>query len=1172
MQTATSPCATPRAAVAAAPTSAARGHASRRGLTDGVVAWAKSGPPASAIVSGVARLWARSWRGSRCGLGLALLLTPALALASGPDAMPPAWAIVGVAHTPGETLAVAHLDIDWQAYGRPDVDELDLEAASRHLTLALSDSGVRAVRLVARPFASNDGAERDLLTLLAPIEPPPQRPWELPGAVAPDDGGAHPPRPGALAAPQPALVGAMHPGVVGALSGRTVYLSPGHGLFWADSLKRWATQRGNNHDIVEDFVNAEGALHYLEPLLRNAGAQVIGVRELDHNPRQAIVDDGDAAPTAGAGGYQEQGTWKAGASKGFANGKAPYKGSVNPFALGGYRMTTVVQGAPTASAMFVPLVPKSGLYQVKVGWTAGGNRSKDAHFEVIHRGGSAHIRVDQSRHGESWWPLGTFAFAAGDDPTKGAILLHNDTLMAASGQVVVADVVRLGGGMEEIERGTGKPPAAAPTTLRPRWESCARYYTQYSGAPATVWDSSTADNNDDVTSRSRYAGWHHEPPDDAVYLSWHSNAPDPARGTSTYVYGPNPPNGSKNFAATKGSVEFGGWLQKSIIADIHAEIDPKWKDRGFYSAYFGEVNPTHNPDMPAALVESAFHSTKADADYLREPRFRHLLSRAMVKAIIRYFAERDGKVPVIPPESPRAVRAHVGGDGAAFAVHWLAPATGGANGDAAVDYLVETSSDGEGFAVAAEVGGLSATLPLPPGAGPRFVRLRARNAGGVSLPSSVIGVAAGCTGAKRALVVQGFTRLQASQLPVDAMQAWSLGNVQRLRQWQVNRFDYLRQHVGDLAALGLRVDSTERSGLATVDLGPYALVDWAAGEQSSEDGVLVAAERGQLAAWLAPASDGSAATRALLLTGSEVGWALGQKVDPAAADFLATWFGAAYLDDDAGSYQFVGSAGGPLAGLGFTFDDGKLASGDGGTYHVDMPDAFLALAGAEALLSYQGGSGPGKDGAAAVRRQTGGATAIVVGVPLETVQPAAQRTALVQALVQAAGVGTPTLPCGAGTGGEDAGGGGPDASGDTSGGGEDATNDGGAEVADDAGSEDVGASGGDATALDATALDALPADGGDDHADLLDGGTGGDLGGSSGDAAPDALAAPISPADPGCGCQVTGAKTPPTAGPLALVLALLALLGAHRRGFSPTSTPMAASRAELGEDPAALPR
>ncbi len=1102
-----------------------------------------------------------------------LLLAPDLALASGPDELPTGWSILGVEHTPGETLAVAHLDIDWQAYGRPDIDELDLEAASRHLTLALAESGVRAVRLRARPFASSDGAARDLVTLLEPVAPPPQRPWELPGAVAPDSGGTHPPAPDALAAPQPAVVGTMHPGVTGALTGRTVYLSPGHGWYWADNLGRWATQRGNNHDIVEDFVNAEGALHYLEPLLRNAGAQVIGVRELDHNPLQVIVDDGDPAPAGGASGYQEQGSWKAGTDKGFGNGKAPYQGSVNPFALGGYRATPVVKGTATASALFVPDVPKSGLYQVKVGWTAGSNRSKDAHFEIVHLGGSTHVRVDQSRHGQSWWPLGTFAFAAGSDPSKGAIVLHNDTLQAANGQVVIADVVRLGGGMEEIERGKGKAPAAAPTTLRPRWESCARYYTQYSGAPSTVWDSSAADNNDDVTSRSRYAGWHHEPPDDAVYLSWHSNAPDPARGTSTYIYGPNPPDGSKTYAATKGSVEFGGWLQKSIIADIHAEVDPKWKDRGLYSAYFGEVNPTHNPDMPAALVESAFHSTKADADYLREPRFRHLLSRAMTKAIIRYFAERDGKVPVIPPEAPLAVRAHVSADGAAFAVHWLASPTGGAKGDAAVDYLVETSSDGEGFSVAAEVGGLSATLPLPPGAGPRFVRLRARNPGGVSLPSSVIGVASGCAGAKRALVVQAFTRLQASQLPVDALQPWSLGNVQRLRQWQVNRFDYLRQHVADLAALGLRVDGAERAAVPAIDLGPYALLDWAAGEQSSEDGVLVAAERSQIAAWFGPASDGSVAARAMLLTGSEVGWTLGAKSDAAGADFLATWFGAASLDDDAGSYLLVGSAGGPLAGQSFAFDDGKLASGDGGTYHVDMPDAFTALPGAEALLGYQGGSGPGKDGAAAVRRQTGALTTIVVGVPLETVQPPVQRQALVQALVKAAGVATPTLPCEAGGGGDDAGGG-ADAGGDTASGGEDPAPDAGPDAADAAGGEDggPGGDGADGAAIDATSPDGAGVDAGMDDAGPGDLAIGGDGGGPAGDAGPDAATSPIAPADPGCGCQVTGARPAATAGPVALVLALLALLGVQRRGFSPRPPPVAASRPERSEDSAALPR
>lgn len=1062
-------------------------------------------------------------------LGLIWASLPALALASGPDALPPGWTVLGV--EVAGTDARVHLDVDWQAYGRVDVLEIDLEAASRRLTAALADEGVRAVRLLARPLGGS--AETDVVTLLEPLAPPPQRPWEQQARDSGPD----------AAAPSATVHGAGGlPGSKGSLSGKTVYLSPGHGWYWHSGLARWTAQRGNTHDIVEDFVNAEGALHYLEPLLRNAGAQVIGVRELDHNPKQLIVDDGDAA--GGSKLYSESGPWQKGSDAGFGNGQAPYQGAANPFALGGYRVAAAVKGTSTAIATFRAAVPASGMYAVKLGWTAGSNRAKDVHVEVRHAGGVTHLRVDQSRHGQSWWPIGTFAFQAGADVEQASVRIHNDTLGDPAGKYVVADVVRFGGGMGEIVRGNGKPPASGPTSERPRWEECGRYYTQYSGAPPSVWDSSSADNNDDVTSRSRFSGWHHEPPDDAIYLSWHSNAPDPGRGTSTYVYGPNPPDGSKTFTATKGSVELGGWLQKTIVADIKAELDPAWKDRGLYSAYFGEVNPTHNPDMPAALVECAFHSTKADADYLREPRFRHLLARAMVKAIIRYFAERDGLQPIVPPEAPRGVHM-VAATGGNATLSWDAPPTGGANGDAATGYLVETSLDGLGFAPAGSPTSTSFSVSLPSDGKPLFARVRATNPGGVSLPTAIVGAAAGCAGAPRALVVQGFSRLQASQLPVENMAPWDLANVQRLRQWMVNDYSYLLQHITDLAALGFTIDSVERAAFGDVDLGSIALLDWAAGEQSSTDGVLDAAERKQVAAWLGPASDSSGPARAMWLSGSEVGWALGPKGDASSADWLATWFGAAYADDDAETYALDG--GSMLATVGaFGIADGSVQPGVGSAYDVDWPDSFTTVGNGKAIASYTGGKG----GIAATSLQQGKASTVLMGVPLEMVTPPFKRAALVADLAAISGLALPAKGCSAGTGGGDA-----DAGGDVS------------ADAGDTGSDWPPDDGwdGDLPPADTTgAADAPTTD-----AAANDGATGSDVGGTDDAAGDNDTAAPpgdglaaadgdiggsIAPPakvakDDGCGCSVRGGNRDPgrISGPLALLLLIAVVLGARRR-------------------------
>ena len=79
----------------------------------------------------------------------------------------------------------------------------------------------------------------------------------------------------------------------GALTGTAAWLSAGHGWYWADSLQRWTTQRGNNYDIVEDFSNAEAVNYYLARYLWNAGADMWLVRDWGMNRHEIIVDNDD---------------------------------------------------------------------------------------------------------------------------------------------------------------------------------------------------------------------------------------------------------------------------------------------------------------------------------------------------------------------------------------------------------------------------------------------------------------------------------------------------------------------------------------------------------------------------------------------------------------------------------------------------------------------------------------------------------------------------------------------------------------------------------------------------------------------------------------------------------------------------------------------------------------
>src|SRR6187431_606219 len=83
---------------------------------------------------------------------------------------------------------------------------------------------------------------------------------------------------------EPRLALAVAPGLVpvgtqpaGTLSGKVVFTSGGHGWQWNTLLDRYATDRGDNNEIVEDFGNQEQMTAYADYALR-AGATVVPMR------------------------------------------------------------------------------------------------------------------------------------------------------------------------------------------------------------------------------------------------------------------------------------------------------------------------------------------------------------------------------------------------------------------------------------------------------------------------------------------------------------------------------------------------------------------------------------------------------------------------------------------------------------------------------------------------------------------------------------------------------------------------------------------------------------------------------------------------------------------------------------------------------------------------------
>lgn len=760
-----------------------------------------------------------------------------------------------------------------------DADRYDAlleEAAGR------APVGATGVRLLGRGV---DGVVRPLDAYLPVVPPMPDKePWATGSRVK---------------------RAADNPGVAtGFLSNRAVYVSQCHGWIWYDNLGRFATQRGQVWDTVEDFHNPEGADQFLTRYLENAGAGVFTVKERDINPTRVVVDDGDADyAESGAGftdgppGWGARATW-------------PY--AVNPFDEGGTRSFPADGGAV---ATWTPVVPEDGRYAVYVSWDSDAGNATDAHYRLTHPGGVIDRYYDQTQHGSTWQYVEELWLPAGSSLT---IELIGDS---ASGNLS-ADAVRIGGGMGTVER-------SGELSGMPAWQEGAIQYTQYNGAPTSVYDPFGDGNGSDPTSRSKWADWEHPNGEDAVYLSWHSNAFDgTARGTITYFAGggsdePGSYPAQCGSDAITGSYSLARAVQDELMGVIRDAWDANWQDRNLGTACFSEVSPSNNDEMPAILVELAFHDNETDALHLKHPEFRRHASRAMYRGIVTYFAERDGLTPVFLPEPPVAPALTHDANGNLH-LTWKAGPSGGFDGDPAETYRVYLSTDGRTWDNGTDVPTTECWIQSTHGQ-TVYARVVGVNAGGWSFPSEVVGARKSPEDFAPVLVIGAFDRIDRGLLEWEYAHS-SLGDVVRMNLDRMNPLEITVAHGEAIRGAGWFFDSASDEAAADLDLGAYDAVVWATGEESTNDESVSDAQQAELRAY----RDGGGA---LWVSGAEVLWDLdwlGSATDQA---FAAEVLGAGMASDQAGSTDVDGV--GPLAGVAMDF-----GVADGAPYPVEWPDTL----------------------------------------------------------------------------------------------------------------------------------------------------------------------------------------------------------------------------------------
>ena len=771
---------------------------------------------------------------------------------------------------------------------------------------------------------------------------------------------------------------------VGELSGKIVYTHGGHGYEAANTGSgSWGFQRPNLLGMIEDLGNQDQMSFFVDYLFR-AGATVVPLRPVGHQPNEVVLDNDDVEVTF-------SGVWSnSGSSIYFGDpGDIPYR----------FASTSTTE---TATAEYRPNIPEAGFYPV-YSWTRyGSDRAADQLYRVNHSGGSTEVTVNHRRVGNGLVYLGTYYFEAG---TSGSVEISNRS--SELGRVVIADMIRFGNGIGDIDRGGG-------VSGRDREDELSVYWFQWHVERAQGVSTSTyrtSPTSDDGTANvgapPRYAEYMNRETDgllsDRVFVSFHSNATtgNPATATARGVVGLyNTGSGSNQPTPNQFSLaqKLGQEVNDDLV-DQNGFFEHNWDDNGSSTTYgssFGEIdNNRTNGEFDATIIETGYHDNTQDAEMLRDPRVRDAIARATYQGLVKYFNSVDSGATslVMLPGKPTSVYAESAGAGS-VKVSWTPPAVNSYNGDGATGYMIYGSTNGYGFDGGTYVaGGATSSFTftgLDISEDAYYFKVAAVNEGGES-PSSEVVAAFPNAGDKDILIVNGFDR---NDRPLNPAAQGLSPQVDRVRPRQSNSFDYAVQVASSIEANAphLVVDTTSNEALIAgdVDLSDYKAVVWILGEESSLDDTFNATEQTLVTNYLAGGGK-------LMVSGAEIGWDLDNLNN--GRSFYNNQLKADYVSDDAGTYNVQAAGGSIFAGLpSFSFDDGSLF------YDAQYPDRINPLGGATTALTYVGGSG----GNAAIQYD-GGATKVVnFGFPFETITSESARIAVMDRVLEFFGIGEPT--------------------------------------------------------------------------------------------------------------------------------------------------------------------
>lgn len=463
------------------------------------------------------------------------------------------------------------------------------------------------------------------------------------------------------------------------LDGRHISLWSSHGRYFEAAKKSaWQWQRPFLFCTAEDLLSQSFVNPYLIPMLERAGAIVFTPKERDIQCNEAIVDNDTPERD---GWFAEQGKWKD-CGKGFAHFYTTLNDTILPFSLGTARCATA---GSKASTTWAPLIPEAGEYAVYVSYAALPTNINDAHYTVFHAGETTSFDVNQQMGGGTWVYLGTFFFESGQGPRNKVVLTCDSDCRGdapcGAPYTVSADAVRFGGGRSQVERSvpviektilTHNAPCAeegdslkvvvadtinhyhynkGTTSGMPRFLEAARYNTQFSGLPDSLFNRGCGfnDYNDDLRSRSYMlnmlagnscylpdttgmgvpielqfalhtdAGYR---PNDDIYGSLTITTPYDDQKRGEYL------SGLPRAAAHK----LAGNMLNGVTADLSRLLGVTWPQRELRVSNYSE---TRTPLVPSTILELLSHQNFRDMTYAHDPNFKFMASRAMYKVLLR---------------------------------------------------------------------------------------------------------------------------------------------------------------------------------------------------------------------------------------------------------------------------------------------------------------------------------------------------------------------------------------------------------------------------------------------------------------------------------------------------------------------------------------------------------